>query len=485
MDPVSPHSPLLRVNAPVVFAGALGVLCVVLRLCSPGLPEGGDDVMHYLHARYFWTHAQAALSEWGKPVFSLLASPFAQVGQWGMTVFSASCAVATCALMMAWSGTIPRMGWGWLMVPMLMLTPIYFHSVVRGLTEALFGLWTCATILLLWRRRHVAGMALASFFPFVRPEYIVFVPLVAGWVAWRRDFRALPWAGLGLALYVLCCGLFLGDPFIFFRNSTYVGNTLYGRGSAWLFVENIDAMYGLPLKRAFLVSALLLPLVIWRDPTRRGQHLFVLSMTFLPALLIFAIHSYAWWQGGRASLGLLRVIATTVPLVVLFTVHTLASAWDLWMPTKRWTTIAFVALVLFYANTGYHELVHRQEIPVRAKPVHQVQQEAALFVNTINLSGERVFFADPSIALLCELDPWNPESATFMSGGQGERAYAHIERGDLMVWDQQFSAGEGALPLEHLFNDERLHLEKEFISESGPGMSALDVRRIYVFRCVE
>ena len=49
----------------------------------PGHPDAGDGVNHYQHARYAWQHAEVALSQWGKPVFSLLASPFSMLGLTG------------------------------------------------------------------------------------------------------------------------------------------------------------------------------------------------------------------------------------------------------------------------------------------------------------------------------------------------------------------------------------------------------------------
>ena len=74
---------------------ALGVAAVWMRHRSTGILESGDGIQHYQIARYAWQHHELFLHSWGKPLFTLLSSPFAQLGIWGMTIFNALCFVAT------------------------------------------------------------------------------------------------------------------------------------------------------------------------------------------------------------------------------------------------------------------------------------------------------------------------------------------------------------------------------------------------------
>src|ERR1700739_1524212 len=54
----------------------------------------GDGPLHYLIGRYSWRHPRLLLDMWGKPFFTLLSSPFAQLGLRGMFLFHALCAAA-------------------------------------------------------------------------------------------------------------------------------------------------------------------------------------------------------------------------------------------------------------------------------------------------------------------------------------------------------------------------------------------------------
>ena len=99
------------------------VSMVLVRCMSDGLLEGGDSIQHYQIARYSWSDPELLLHHWGKPLFTLFASPFAQLGHWGMSLFNACCVLAT-----AWAADVflRRIGGlaRWMFVPSLMLVPV-------------------------------------------------------------------------------------------------------------------------------------------------------------------------------------------------------------------------------------------------------------------------------------------------------------------------------------------------------------------------
>ncbi|MFT3885215.1 MAG: hypothetical protein QM724_07235 [Flavobacteriales bacterium] len=439
----------------------MAALVVVVRTLSPGVPDSGDGVAHYMHARYFWQEPEAALSQWAKPIFSMLASPFAQLGLWGMAAFGAVCAIATCATIMAFLDEQRSRQWRWAVPVLLFFVPVYVMPVLSGLTEPLFGLASVLVVFFLWRKRYVATMVLMGCLPFVRPEYAAFAPFILAWVVWRRAWRALPWGLLAVIIYSLASWVLLGRPLAFFLDHIYVGNDLYGRGDGWLFCDNIDAMYGLPFKRAVVVAAALWGVLLWRDRERRVQHLFLGTCTLLPAIGIFALHSYAWWHGGMASFGLLRVIATTVPLLVLFVVYMLAHTWAFFLPEGKWGPWAVAGLVLVYGNTAYHELRHRQILPVPDDDLQRTVREAAAYINAHREPGEKIIYLHPYLGALCDRDPWDPDSARSLFG-TGSLTEMHIHHGDWVAWDAHFAANEGGLELDLLLNDPRFRPVAEF-----------------------
>ena len=433
--------------------GIAGTLLVV-RVLSPGIPDAGDGVNHYQHARYFWQHAEVALSQWGKPVFSLLASPFSMLGLWGMAAFNALVATATCwAIMRALGRRLQA--WWWLVPVVLLTSPQYVHTVLAGLTEPLFGLCAVLVVWALMERWHTVAMVLVSVSPFVRPEYAAFAPFAVSVVIMRRELKALPWLLLGVALYSVLTGVLLGKPLMFFEEHTYAGKDMYGPGDLLHFAHKLDVTFGLPLKRMMLVPVLVFPVLLWRDVGGRRRHLELTALTLLPAVGIFALHSYAYWKGGMGSLGLVRVMATTVPWLVLFMVHVLGSLWSLLMPSRWWSRTVLALFVLLHGNVGYHELRHRLRLPYADDEVQRVQREAADLVNERRAPGERVITLDPLVALHTGVDPWDPDAYLPIDGfwrlvhPEGARA------GDWIVWDAHFAANQAGVSADTLMKDPR------------------------------
>jgi hypothetical protein len=382
------------------------------------------------------------------------------MGLTGMTVFDGLCAIASCAMIMGFLPEDRRMWW-WSVPVFLFFTPIYTRTVMDGLTEPLFGLVAVLIVLLLRRGRYSAAMVLLSLMPFIRPEYVVFAPLALGYAILKKAWRALPWALTGIAIYSILSGLLTGRPFAFFTEPTYLGNAFYGRGSGWLFYENIDSIYGLPLKRAIGLSIPAFGVLVWREGGRRRMHLTVAALTLLPAFGIFLLHSYAWWRGGMGSLGLLRVMATTVPLLVMFVVYSLSACWKLVVPDRGWTRALFAVALFIYGNTAYHELRHRVQFPIPDAATAKYERDAADFVNARRLPGQRVVVLDPYIGMLCGLDPWDADESLPLSD-IASLTPRDLHAGDWIVWDAHFAANEGHIPLDSLLYDDRFHPEAVF-----------------------
>lgn len=452
-----------RDHGPLVLAACLSAMVVVLRVLSPGVPDTGDGIAHYQHARYFWSEPMAALSQWGKPVFSLLASPFAQFGMWGISLFGALCtALAAWVTMDLLNGSRER-AWRWAVPVLLCCVPVQVSTVFAGLTEPLFGLASVLVVHALWHRRHVLAMILVSLFPFIRPEYAAFMPFVLALLLLRKAYRALPWGLLGIVFYSLASAIFLGQPWAFFTQQTYLGKDVYGRGSIWHYADQLDAIYGMPFTYAVALAIAAALVLLWRDREGRRSLLEMTWLTLLPAASIFALHSFAWWKGGMASLGLIRVMATTVPLLVLFSTFVFARCWSRWMPVGRWGYIALSAAVAIY---GYHavQTVFRELIiPFPGDEVQHTQRKVADFLVAHRGPGQRIIHLDPFIGALCKLNPWDPSSTVNLSSVDDLQRSGQLEPGDWLVWDGHFAASEGRATLDSFLHDRRLSHVAEFL----------------------
>lgn len=441
------------------FAIALGVLLgmvlLVLRATSDGLLEMGDGVNHYMIARYSWRHPQLLLDLWGKPLFTLLASPFAQLGHAGVAGFNAVVAAGT-----AWCGVLALRSAGvaaQTAFPLLvLLAPQYVLMVMAGMTEPLFGLVTVLAVLLLLNERHAAGAAVASLAPFTRPEHIAFLPLVLGWLLLERRWRAMPWLLLGIGSYMLLTAAFKGDAFWFWTGDPYRhADGVYGSGPLDFFVVNAVEVYGPPLLSLGMAGLLLWPLVHWKDVEQRRAHRLLLVTAALPVLAIVAIHSVLWWTGHRGSAGLLRVLVTTVPLAGLFAAFTLGRGAMLLLRSPRARTITAALLLPVIAGWCAVDLAGRVQLPVRPEMNQHFLDRAARAVKHHRQEGERVYSTHPYIAFGAGLDPFDSTVYNTLWGLSDAEVQQRFRPGDLLAWDAQMGSNEAGLPLQRLLADGR------------------------------
>jgi hypothetical protein len=432
----------------VIWAAA----ALVIRLLSEGILEAGDGVLHYQIARYSWAHPELLLDHWGKPLFTLLASPFAQLGHWGMTLFNALCFVAT-----AWAAdrmlreTAP---WSrWLFAPTLLLVPVYGTMVLEGMTEVLFGLLATLVVLSCYHGRYRTAALVASLMPFARPEYIVFVPLLVGWLAFQRQWKALPLLAVGHVLYAVVGAIAWGEPFWAFTRDPYTGaEAIYGSGALTHFVQRPDLVYGIPLVVLIGASLLVLPMLHPMDAGLVGRRRVLVLLALLPAVAILVVHSLLWWQGAKGSLGLLRVLATSAPLLVLFALWVLARAWHL-LSGGRWAaqvvgTVLSVVYVVFAAQA----LFAAQPLPVQAGAYQRFLDRVGDRVKDLAEHHQRVVYFHPYVAYRAGLDPFDPQRAWKSMPDDG------LQPGDLLVWDAHFGPNEAGVPLERLLQDTTLRL---------------------------
>jgi hypothetical protein len=471
-----------RLEAAAIALGVLGgVVLLLLRAASEGLLEMGDGVNHYMIARYSWRHPELFLDLWGKPLFTLLASPFAQLGHVGVAAFNALVAIAT-----AWIGVRalrPAGGAAQLAFPFLvLLAPQYVLMVMAGMTEPLFGLLSVITLLLLLQERPLVAAAIASLTPFARPEYIAFVPLVMGWFILQRNWRALPWCLAGFIAYAIIITVVKGDPFWFWTSDPYRhADGVYGSGPLDFFTSRAETVFGRPLL-TFGVSALLLwPLIHWKDRDHRRQHRLMLVCAALPVLGIVAVHSVLWYTGMRGSAGLVRVLATAVPLAALFATWTLGRGASLVLH-RRWAVV--LTAVLFTAGTAVwciDDLTKQVRLPIALEMNQRFLDAASFGIKEHLREGRRVYSTHPYMAFRSEVDPFDTAQYHPVWGLSEEDVERRFRPGDLLLWDSQLGSNEAGIPLERVLNDGRFAVVEAFEPPEGSRVLGGHIYEIFLF----
>jgi hypothetical protein len=449
---------------PWTVALVIAAILVWARFASEGIREAGDGVQHHMIARYSWKHPELLLDQWGKPMFTLLASPFAQFGYNAMAVFNALLALACVAL----SLKLLRRSGTWTLVAYpaaLMLAPQYAQLVIDGMTEILFSTMALFCVRLLADERYRMAAIVGSLTPLCRPEYIVFLPFVAGWLAWNKRFTTLPWCALGIAVYSVSGWLHTGDPLLWWHGDPYgSGESIYGKGDPWRFIMDAPRAFGWAVVAAFILSLVIWPWLWWKDTEERHTHRLLLVMAALPALGIVAVHAYLRWSGTHGSAGLTRVLVTALPLAALFSLFTLGRG------LKRLSGSAVPGFVLASASVLCGVFGLRAEGPLRQDPdVDQtIINEACDVIARERKPTDRVFTTHPYVPFRVGLDGFDPARSRMLWGFHDERAESGPALpGDIIFWDAALGPNECGVQLGTLLDHPGLTVLKVAVPAQG------------------
>ncbi|MDQ3099868.1 MAG: hypothetical protein M3R08_00655, partial [Bacteroidota bacterium] len=369
-----PNSP-----SPAWWWVLLATVPVVVRLLSKSILESGDGIAHYHIAAFSWQYPRHFFDFWGKPLFTLLASPFAQLGHWGMTLFNAVCFVLT-----AWAadGILKKAGPGarWLFPPVLLLVPVYGTMVIAGMTEVLFGLLTILAIRAAFDGKPRIFALIVSVMPFSRPEAIAFVPFAILWIAFNRHWKAIPFLLAGNVIFAILAAFGMKDPFWIWNGDPYQGAmNIYGSGEWDHFITHLHEIYG-PVHIGALIALVICALEWRRVEFIQNGGRTLLLLTLFPILAIVLLHSWLWWGGSKGSLGLFRVMATTAPMLVLFILWPIYWACSRMIHGRYMTAFLTVVVAVIYLPAAASIFLEHQPLPVPS----DVQQEL------LTKAGERV-----------------------------------------------------------------------------------------------
>jgi len=453
---------------PILFALLLAGIMVLLRVLGTSAWDLGDGALHYLQVRFAHTNIHLFFDRWAKPLYVLLGAPFAQIGPIGMVLFNALVAWLTAWGILSLLGPVSRIiAW---MVPVLLFTSIqYFRVVVSGLTEPLFGLLTIACLLLLWRERYIAAMIVLSLAPWSRPEYMVFAPFAVAWVLYNRKWKALPWVLSGTVVYFLLGWSLLKERIWHFVRDPYEGGADFGEGPLWHFVVQAPEVLGWALLLLACTALPVLLVLLLRDDDQRRKHAFILLLAVAPVVCIWAAHSYAYWIGGHASGGLLRVLSTAAPLTVLFVAHAFASVYQRW--GSRWADKVHMAAAMVITVWAVVDLQKTLQLPAAASLQQQLVERAATAAMRHAEPGRKIYSSHPYFALVAGLDIGD----TTRNGRTWEADPARLLPGDLVQWDHLYGPDSTRHLYQQLLQHEDFAVLSMDLESEGPWQTPFGV----------
>ena len=123
----------------IALLAATGILLMIFA-CTTGIPAGGaDNYAHFNIARWAFRYPHLFLDHWGKPLYTILAAPFAQFGFTAVRILNSVLGLITAWFVWKLAGLL-NFKFRWFAVITVIFTPVYFTMLSTGMTEILFSL---------------------------------------------------------------------------------------------------------------------------------------------------------------------------------------------------------------------------------------------------------------------------------------------------------------------------------------------------------
>ncbi len=436
---------------------------LTLFLVSPGLYGDADSIAHYQMARYAFKYPFHFVDHWGKPLYTTLSAPFAQLGFGGAVAFNILCGLLASWLIYRVAKKLDVKN-PLLVIPFSLFTPIYLVTMMTGLTEILFSLVLVAGIYFFLEKKTILSALVISFIPFARTEGLMFLFIFLIAFLLIRKYRAIPFLLTGFVIYSIAGYFHYKDLLWFFTAVPYLkeGPDIYGSGSFFFYFRVFDQIMGWPLLILAIFGFISLSIGLLELPkplfsTKQITLYFLLTGSFFAYLLT---HSFLWWRGMLGVLASERFMAAVMPIggmISLIGFNFISNKIHLTSRVKNLFSILILILILI---TPY--LV--KEIPSQLTGPHQVMKETANVLSKMNVENRKIIGFDPKLAFYLDVDPYDQDHFTFRLANdrkpdlyQPDSAY--------LVWDPHFGGLEKQLTLEDMMNNPHFRLLDGFVPD--------------------
>jgi len=426
--------------------------------------DAGDGVMHFNISQASWTNSNLFIHHWGKPLFILLSSTFAQFGMDGMVFFNIL--VFGLTTIFGWKilnhfsvSTLIQCSF-----PIILISVFdYSSTILAGLTEPLFSFFIMIASWLLITKKWFWFAIVVSFIPFLRSEGQLAIVLAGFVLFFAKEFKYIPLLLVGFILYAIIGQLIIGDFWWYFTTSPYYwDNAIYGYGNWYDYLKSFRQFLGLTGLILMLFGIAILLKFLKKKEWDKIQFnwLFFVSGIFLGVVFI---HSYFWANGVQGSLGLTRIATQGMPSFILITLY-YASKIELSSLFSNVRNVFFLGLLV----TLPLSTILSSRFPVEAEGLDLEVLNAAKFLKDEKIEGQKIFFHHPLFVFEMGGNPMklNQPFVFYFCNGLKNDLGDLIKPGDLIIRDSHFGPQEAGMHLKDFENCKDLVKIKRFVSSA-------------------
>ncbi len=415
-----------------------------------GTGDTGDSIMHYLYARYAPLHPELFFHHWAKPLFVLLASPFAQFGFNGIKFFNLLNATLTLWLTykLAKQLDFPNP-----IIAILILATCsgYFTLTFSGLTEHLFAMLLVLAVLQIVQERFILGSLIVSFLPFVRSEGLLMLGVIGLFFLIKKQWKALSVLSVGHIVYGLAGATVHGSVFWIFTKIPYASMSAYVDDKANLFdfVEKLYYFTGIPQFAFWVLGIVAIGFLIKKHPP---QYMNVLTLVYGSFLALFIAHSLFWYYGIFLSMGLSRVLNAVMPMFALISLcgFNFLQTFLRNEQLKRAVNFLLISILLIFPLTSNPAAIR----PKKNLILEDNQEVAANIAGFLKAQypDHTYYLLHPQLALSLDVDYFD----TTKIKDFGKYWKEPLPKNAILIWDSWFCVVDADISLDKVDSDARL-----------------------------
>lgn len=439
------------------------IAVVYIYLSADSSYDTGDGYTHYLISRYSWKHPYLLVNLWGKPLFTLVSSPFAQLGLKGMYVFQALNAAITSLFLFKISSKL-KLKYTWIIPVFIFFAPVYFAVMNSGLVEIFFGTIFIFSVWLVFNKHFYSSAIVVSFIPFVRPEAYVVIPLFIALYIYRRRFYALPMLLTGTIFYSIAGYTHYKDIlWIITQNYKLIGDNYVGhKGSYFHYFRLYGEIWGTAYTILIVLGIGTILFHIYRFFRRKPNNEYIVEvfLLFLGSTIgFFALHSILCGMPGILNnLGILRYLAVLIPGSAILALIGLNIITLIKSNLARYIRpIIVVAILFLIVRSAFSQWYY----PFRQYNEGIVMKQMGKYLQTSWPNFKKICFAHPSVPLVANVDPFDSKKVEMLWSRDLE-LIKHLPDSSLLLWDSHYMQGECNTPLNLLASNPDFVLLKHY-----------------------
>ena len=436
---------------------SLTVLFFAISFSSEGYFGGADNINHYFISRYSWQHHELFFDGWGRPLYTILSSPFAQFGFMGIKVFN-----IIITLLTLWIGYLTAKKLGFspsiLAIVMIGFSPIYFIMVFTAMTEILAGFVLLLSVYLFFREKYIGSAVVLSFIYFARAETIIFYPIFLTVYLFKKKYKAIVFLFCGILLFTIIGGFYFKDFLWLIHKFPYpIHSNIYKETGPLLHFFNYrDMIFGLPLEILLVLGIILLFFQLFsKNEMIRKQSFYEFVVVLAPFAGFFAMHSILYWKGLGGSLGYLRVITSVIPLSALLCLKGYCF-FDQKLRQFPWMKyMAMTGISIWIISVA----LRTYEVPVKLSEDEQIIKTVASWFKKSEYVNHPVFYTDMNLPFYLGVNPYDNTKYTLIFHTSSINS---VPDSSIFVWDSHFGPNENGIPRDSVLMNKRFKLLKIF-----------------------